>query len=43
MTASGQYFFFPNIAMAFDLRDFRHTGPLVPRWVAALGRLELDE
>lgn len=39
MTASGQYFFYPNIAMVYELRDFRHTGPLVPRWIAALSRL----
>ncbi len=39
MTASGQYFFFPNISMAYELRDFRHTGPLVPRWVDALSRI----
>ena len=39
MTAAGQHFFFPNVALAYDLRDFRQTGPLVPKWTSALGIL----
>lgn len=31
MTAAGNYFFSPNIAMAYDLRDFRQTGALMPK------------
>lgn len=39
MTASGRFFFYPNISMVYELRDFRHTGPIVPRWMTALSRL----
>ncbi|MBA3994684.1 MAG: hypothetical protein C0469_14295 [Cyanobacteria bacterium DS2.3.42] len=38
MTAAGHHFFYPNIALAYELRDFRHTGPLVPRWISAMSR-----
>ncbi|MBC7999540.1 MAG: YfhO family protein [Leptolyngbya sp.] len=31
MTAAGNYFFSPNIAMAYGLRDFRQTGALMPK------------
>lgn len=31
MTAAGNYFFSPNIAMAYGLRDFRETGALMPK------------
>lgn len=39
MTASSQFFFYPNIALSYSLRDFRAHGPLIPRWMAAIGKL----
>lgn len=39
MTAAGQHFFSPNIALAYGLRDFRAHGPLMPRSVSAITAL----
>jgi len=39
MTASSQFFFYPNISLAYGLRDFRAHGPLIPRWMAAINKL----
>ncbi len=40
MTACGPLFFYPNISMAYDIRDYRVTGPLVPKWVIAFRRID---
>lgn len=39
MTSVSHFFFFPNISLAYGLRDFRAQGPLIPRSIAAINRL----
>ncbi|MCC7529811.1 MAG: YfhO family protein [Candidatus Melainabacteria bacterium] len=40
MTACGRFFFHPNTSMVHDIRDYRLTGPLQPRWVVAFRQLD---
>ncbi len=40
MTACGRMFFCPNISMVYDIRDFRSTGPIIPKWVTAFQKIE---
>lgn len=39
MSAACHFVFFPNIALSYGLRDFRIHGPLIPRSIAALHKL----